>query len=263
MFVGAGDIAQCGALDPARATASLLDLIGGTVFTLGDNAYFQGSANDFNDCYDPTWGHHKGRTFATVGNHEYETFPGASPYYAYFGAAAGPTPGLGYYAYDVGDWRIISLNSNYRNGVPVDTRSAQYAWLVNELNTHTNKCTMALWHHPLFTSGPNLPNTDMRDFWNLLYSKGVDVVLNGHEHFYERFAPQDPNGRPDPAKGITEFIAGTGGAALYDFQTHAANSVRQYKGWGVLKMTLLTDSYSWEFIPVSGAIPDSGSASCH
>jgi len=262
VVVGAGDIAQCDpTLEPALATGRLLDGINGTVLTLGDNAYYQASDDDFRNCYQPAWGRFLGRTYPVPGNHEYETFPDAAPYYRYFGVQAGVS-GLGYYSYDLGSWHVIALNSNYRQGVGVTANSAQGAWLQADLAAHKNKCTLAYFHHPLFSSGPNGFNPDMRPFWQLLYNAGVDIVLNGHDHLYERFAPQTPDGVRDEARGIREFIAGTGGASLYDFVQHAANSERQIKSFGVIKLTLSNDSYQWEFIPVSGA-GDAGSASCH
>ncbi len=263
VFVGAGDIAQCDpTLEPALATGRLLDGIGGTIFTAGDNAYYQASDDDFRNCYQPAWGRHLGRTFPVPGNHEYETFRDAAPYYRYFGGQAG-TPGVGYYSYDVGDWHIIAINSNYRQGVSVAANSPQGAWLQADLATHKNKCALAIWHHPLFSSGPNGFNADMRDFWRLLYNAGVDVIINGHDHLYERFAPQTPDGLRDDAKGIRQFTVGTGGAALYDFVIRAANSERQIKSFGVIKFTLSSDGYQWEFIPLPGGASDSGSASCH
>jgi hypothetical protein len=262
IFVGAGDIAQCDpTLEPALATGRILDGIGGTIFTLGDNAYYQASDDDFRNCYQPAWGRHLGRTFPIPGNHEYETFPDAAPYFRYFGTQATPQ-GLSYYSYEVGDWHVIALNSNYRQGVGVTANSPQGAWLQADLAAHRNKCTVAYWHHPLFSSGPNGNNVDMRAFWQILYNAGVDVILNGHDHLYERFAPQTPDGIRDDAKGIRQFTVGTGGAALYDLVTHAANSQVEIKAFGVIKFTLSSDSYQWEFIPVSGAA-DSGAASCH
>ncbi len=255
VFVGAGDIAVCDA--NAEATARLLDTIGGTVFTLGDAAYFQGTTQQFRDCYDPTWGRHKSRTRPVPGNHEYES-PGAAPYFAYFGANAGP-PGLGYYSFDLGDWHAIALNSN----VAVDAGSSQGAWLRSDLATSRARCTVAYWHHPLFTSGPNGPSPRMRDFWRMLYAAGVELVLNGHDHLYERFAEQDPDGRPDPARGIREIIAGTGGAPGYQTITVSANSdMRITNGFGVLKLTLRADGYEWQFVPISGRA-DTGTAACH
>jgi hypothetical protein len=255
VFVGAGDIAVCGSAG-TEATARLLDGIGGTVFAAGDIAYLEGTAQQFRDCYDPTWGRQKFRTRPAPGNHEYLS-PGAAPYFAYFGALAGP-PGLGYYSFPLGAWHAISLNSN----VSVTQGSAQGQWLRADLSSSPTKCTIAYWHHPLFTSGPNGDNTEMRDFWRMLYAAGVDIILNGHDHLYERFAPQDPDGIPDPAHGIRQFTVGTGGAPLYDLVRIAPNSEVRLKSFGVLKLTLSAETYQWEFIGVSGA-GDSGSGSCH
>jgi hypothetical protein len=254
IFVGAGDIAMCDA--NSEATAKLLDGIGGTVFALGDQAYFDGSADEYRRCYDPTWGRHKARTRPVPGNHEYIS-PGAAPYFAYFGANAGP-PGLGYYSFDIGNWHAIALNSN----IDISAGSAQGAWLRSDLAANRLRCTLAYWHHPMFTSGPNGPEPHMLDIWRMLYDAGAEVVLNGHEHFYERFAPQDPTGNADSARGIREFIAGTGGALLYQHNSVRPNSERRLSAFGVLKLTLQADAYQWEFIPVSGP-GDAGSGTCH
>jgi hypothetical protein len=255
-FVGAGDIGWCGSPAPEQ-TARLLDGIGGTVFTAGDNAYFSGTAEEFRNCYDPSWGRHKGRTRPVPGNHEYES-ANAQPYFDYFGPAAGP-PGLGYYSYELGDWHVVALNSN----IPVDVGSAQAAWLRGDLGSSSRKCTLAYWHHPLFTSGPNGAQAYIRSVWRILYDFNVDVVVNGHDHLYERFAPQDADGRMDPTRGIREFIVGTGGAGLYEFVGASPNSERQIQNtFGVLKFTLQNGTYQWNFVPVSGP-SDSGTASCH
>ena len=257
VFVGAGDIAACD--NNSQATARLLDVTGGTVFTLGDNAYFHGSREDFRNCYEPTWGRPaiKDRTRPVPGNHDYES-PGALPYFEYFGANAGPA-GLGYYGFDVGAWHAIALNSN----IPAAASSAQAAWLRSELALHApSRCTIAYWHHPLFSSGPNGDSTNMRDVWRILYEAGVDVVLNGHDHLYERFGPQDPDGRPDRDRGIRQFTAGTGGAPLYQFAAPRPNSEARISAFGVLKLTLRPDGYDWEFMPVSGA-RDAGAGNCH
>lgn len=255
VFVGAGDIAVCGSAG-TEATARLLDGIGGTVFTAGDNAYLQGTAQQFRDCYDPTWGRQKFRTRPTPGNHEYVS-PGAAPYYEYFGSLAGPS-GVGYYSFDVGAWHAISLNSN----VAVSQFSAQGEWLRADLAASQSKCSIAIWHHPLFTSGPEGAHPEMREFWRMLYSAGVDIIVNGHDHLYERFAPQDPDGFPDPVRGTRQFTVGTGGAPLYDLVRIAANSEVRIKTFGVLKLTLSAEAYQWEFIAVSGA-GDFGTGSCH
>jgi hypothetical protein len=256
VFVGAGDIAACGVGDP-EATARLLDGIPGTVFTAGDNAQSTGAAEEYARCYDPTWGRHRWRTFPTIGNHDWSA-TGGGPYFAYFGANAGP-PGLGYYSYGLGAWHIVSLNSNIAAG----PGSAQYEWLKADLAASPATCTLALWHHPVFSSGPNGNSSQMRDVWRLLNQAGADVVLNGHDHLYERFAPQDANAHATPL-GVREFVVGTGGYSLYDRASSQPNSeVLETRTLGVLKLTLKTGSYSWEFVPVAGkAFRDSGSASC-
>ncbi len=231
VFVGAGDIALCDA--NSQATARLLAGIGGTVFALGDNAYQSGTRQEYLDCYEPTWGRHKGRTRPVPGNHEYES-PGAAPYFDYFGANAGAF-GLGYYSFDLGAWHAIALNSN----VPMGPGSAQGAWLRADLTANRSRCTVAYWHHALFTSGPSGGTPGTRELWRQLYDAGVDVVLNGHDHLYERFAPQDPNGVPDPARGIRGFIVGTGGGVLHQRTSSAANGEFVRVGaFGVLRLTL-------------------------
>jgi hypothetical protein len=255
-LVGAGDIAWCG-LDGAAETAKLLDGLPGTVFTAGDNVYMHGLKSEFDECYEPTWGRHKSRTRPTAGNHEYES--GAVDYFIYFGANAGPA-GLGYYRYSVGPWTILALNSE----LPSGPGSAQGEWLRQELATQPTLCTAAIWHRPLFTSGPNGSNTDMRDVWRVLYEFNVDVVINGHDHLYERFAPQDPDGRPDPVRGIRQFTIGTGGALLYQPVTVSPNSEVRQSAWGVGMFTLTGTGYQWEFIPADPSGPhDSGFGSCH
>jgi hypothetical protein len=255
VFVGAGDISMCD--KNAVATAALLDTIGGTIFTLGDNAYFQGTRQQFRDCYDTSWGRHKDRTYPVPGNHEYES-PGAGPYFEYFGDVSLGPAGQGYYSFEVGAWHAIALNSN----IPVGASSAQAAWLRSDLAANRTRCTIAFWHHPLFTSGINGDTQAMREFWRILYDAGADIVLSAHEHMYERFAPMDPDGRADPARGIRQFIAGTGGAFLYPPATVHVNSEIRISTWGVLKLTLSADRYQWDFVPVSGQ-SDTGTGVCH
>jgi hypothetical protein len=257
VFVGAGDIASNGSGD--SQTASLLDGISGTVFTLGDNAYPNGAETDYATYYAPTWGRHKARTRPVPGNHEYNT-PGAAGYFGYFGAAAGD-PSTGYYSYDLGGWHIIALNSN----LAANAGSPQEQWLRADLAGSQARCTLAYWHHPRFSSGTTHGNSIlMRDLWQALYEYDAELVLSGHEHNYERFAPQTPDGAADPSKGIREFVAGTGSNSAYPFGAPKANSeVRFNSGPGVLKLTLYPDRYEWQFIPVSGSFRDSGSGSCH
>jgi hypothetical protein len=260
VFSGAGDIARCNEGN-AAGVSRLFDTIGGTIFTLGDNAYMNGTSREYRDCYEPTWGRHKYRTYPTPGNHEYGT-PGALPYFEYFGTNAGPF-GRGYYSYPVGVWHVISLNSE----IPTGPGSAQAAWLQSELELNSStRCTLAYWHKPVVSSGPNGDHPHMRHFFNMLYDAGAEIILNGHDHLYERFAPQDGNGRFDPVLGVRQFTVGTGGVVLYDFlRVSKPNSERQIKAHGILKLTLMADSYLWEFLPVSGSSAeyDSGMGVCH
>jgi len=259
VLVGAGDIATDAQQD--EATARSLETIPGTVVTLGDNAYPNGTAAEFDNYYEPTWGRHKARTRPAAGNRDYNT-PGASAYFNYFGAAAGDAD-KGYYSYDVGDWHIIVLNSECAEVGGCGSASPQGQWLQADLAANPRTCTLAIWHKPLFASGSS--SSAGQDFWSLLYQAGADVVLSGHAHFYERFAPQDPNGVADPAHGIREFVVGTGGASLHSFGTIAPpnSEVRDNNTWGVLKLTLQPTSYAWEFIPIAGqTFTDSGSAAC-
>jgi acid phosphatase type 7 len=261
VMVGAGDIAHCSTTTD-EATAKLLDGISGTVFTLGDNVYNSGTSAEFANCYNPTWGRHKARTKPSVGNHEYLT-SGASGYFGYFGAAAGDQS-RGYYSYDRGDWHVIVLNSNCSQ-VPCAAGSAQDTWLRADLANHPNKCTLAYFHAPLYSSGQYGNSNSVRPFWKALYQANADVVLSGHEHDYERFAPQNPYGAFDSARGIREFVVGTGGTYLRPFGTIKPNSVsRNATAHGVLKLTLNSGGYAWKFVPVAGkTFTDSGTASCH
>jgi hypothetical protein len=258
VFVGAGDIAACGS-SADEATATLLDGISGTVFTAGDNAYESGTASEYTNCYAPSWGRHKTRTRPVPGNHEYATL-GASGYFGYFGSIAGD-PAKGYYSYDLGPWHIIALNSNFA----MNAGSPQEQWLRADLAANSTMCTLAYWHHPRFSSGPHGSAPFSQPLWQALYDFGADVVIVGHDHTYERFAPQTPTGTVDMSRGVRQFVVGTGGAGLYAWATIAANSeVRNNTTKGVLKLTLRTDRYEWQFVPVAGSsFTDSGSASCH
>lgn len=258
VLIGAGDIADCSSGSEATA-AIVAQYPTAAVFTLGDNAYENGSAADYSQCYDPSWGKFKDRTRPAPGNHDYNT-SGASGYFGYFGANAGPA-GRGYYSYALGGWHIISLDSE----IGVDAASAQASWLKQDLADHPATCTLAYWHEPLFTSGANhAPEVAMQPLFTILYDAGADVVLSGHNHQYERFAPQRPDGTLDDSRGIGEFVAGTGGAGLYDFTTPQPNSQVRYKGYGVLKLTLGTTNYAWEFVPIAGStFTDSGAGDCH
>ena len=258
VLVGAGDIAGCW-YDDDEATAKLLDSIPAVVFTAGDNAYESGTPNQYRDCYAPTWGRHKARTRPSPGNHEYET-AGATGYYHYFGALAGDS-GVGYYSYDLAGWHIIALNSN----VAMTAGSAEETWLRADLAAHPARCTLAYWHHPRFSSGEHGSSTAPEPLWQALYDANADVVINGHDHTYERFAPQNPSGALDSTRGIREFVVGMGGAGFYDFPQIRDNSeVRNNTTHGVIKVTLRPNGYDWDFVPVAGgAFRDSGSGRCH
>lgn len=256
MLVGAGDIAECAPMGGAEATARLLDRIEGIVFTTGDNAYPSGREQDFRTCYEPSWGRHKARTRPSPGNHDYET-PGASAYFAYFGSNAGP-PGLGYYRYSAGGWTVYSLNSN----VPAGRGSAQLLWLQEELAANPSRCTAAYFHHPPFTSGQHGNQTFMHDMWRQLHASRVDIVLAGHDHTYERLGPMNAEGQTDPAGGTRLFVIGTGGAHLVPPGRTWPTSEFRTTQYGVLKLTLDTGRYSWEFLQTSGGVSDSGFDVC-
>ncbi len=261
VLVGAGDIAVCGA-EGDEATAKLLDSIPGTVFTLGDNVYPNGTLEQFHACYEPSWGRHKARTKPVPGNHDYNT-AGAAGYYAYFGTSAGE-PDKGYYSYDLGAWHIVVLNSEIETGAD----SVQVQWLRDDLVRHPAQCTLAMFHRPLFSSGPHGydgSGDKTRPLWQVLYENNADVILNGHDHDYERFAPQDPQGQRDEARGIRQFVVGTGGAVPYIFGELKPNSEIQRAGqFGVLRLVLHDGSYEWTFLPVTGILfRDSGRGECH
>jgi len=261
VLVGAGDIADC-ALDSGAATAALLDTIGGTVFTAGDNAYPSGSAADFGNCYAPTWGRHLERTKPAAGNHDWET-KGLAGYRGYFGEQAGPD-GASWYSYDLGAWHVIVLDSDCTFVGGCLPGSPQGKWLEADLKASRAECTLAIWHHPRFSSGEHGNDASVWPFWDTLYRRGADVVVNGHDHDYERFGPQDPAGREDKAAGIREFVVGTGGAVMRDFPTVAAHSeIRIPNTFGVIRLVLHPTSYDWSFIATTGDVADSGSAPCH
>lgn|SRR5262245_22919058 len=257
-LAGAGDIAQCDndGGRPAEQTARLLDAMPeATVFTTGDNVYYNGSDADFANCYDKSWGRHKRRTRPSPGNHEYES-SGAAPYFRYFGGNAGEF-GRGFYSYSLGRWHIVSLNSN----VPMSPGSEQYAWLQDDLAANRPPCTLVYFHHPRFSSGPS-GGGFFREIWQLMFSLGVDVVINGHDHGYERLTPMTPDGVTAP-NGIRPFITGTGGASLYPFGSRP-NSAAQFSTYGVLKLTLRNRDYDWDFIEAAGGRTlDHGSDVCH
>jgi acid phosphatase type 7 len=247
-----------------KATSNLIvnaDLA--AVLPLGDIQYETGTASAFQQSYNPTWGRVKSITRPAVGNHEYATTD-AKDYYSYFGAAAGD-PSKGYYSYNVGKWHIIALNSNCSEVGGCGAGSPQEQWLQADLKAHPSACTLAYWHHPRFSSGEHGSDSNYDAFWQDLYASGAEVVLNGHDHDYERFAPQSPHAKADEKRGIRQFVVGTGGKNHYRFVSNQPYSqVRNSDTYGVLKLTLHPQSYTWEFVPEAGkTFTDSGSGSCH
>jgi 3',5'-cyclic AMP phosphodiesterase CpdA len=271
-----GDIARCthpdprwsGAFDTAAVVAAGLaadpDAV---VLTLGDHTYPRGTAAEFATCYGPTWGRFKERTWPSPGNHEYAT-QGAAPYFAYFGARAGH----GYYRLQLGAWRIYSLDSNLAPAA----HAQQLAWLQAELARDAAAaqgaaapCTLAFWHHPLYSSGGHGSVPTMREAWALLHAAGAELVLSGHDHDYERFAPQDAQGRFDP-HGLRQFVVGTGGAYPTPFLLPVKHSeTRDASRNGVLRLRLYAGGYDWEFLEATppqlpnASPPDHGSGRCH
>jgi hypothetical protein len=263
VLVGAGDIADCKDLSGAEATAKLLDQLPGTIMAVGDLAYPDGSKENFT-CYDKTWGRVKSRTRPAPGNHEFHS-AGATPYFDYFGPAAGDFK-TGYYSYELGTWHIIVLNSECQDVGGCAAGSPQEKWLRADLAKHPAACTLAYWHKPLFSSGGAHGNDlTVKPLFQTLYEAGADVVVNGHDHDYERFAPQTPDGAVDSARGIREFVAGTGGKNHRPFGEPKPNSeLRDATAFGVLELTLKPNSYDWQFIPEAGkSFTDSGSGTCH
>jgi PKD repeat protein len=263
VLAGAGDIAVCGSSGDEQ-TASLLDGIAGTVITLGDNVYTNGTPTEFANCYDPSWGRHKARTKPAPGNHDYNT-ANATGYFGYFGALAGD-PAKGYYSYEAGPWHVIVLNSGTEDAAQTAAGSPQEQWLRADLAASTKMCTVAYWHHPLWTSvqGRNT-NTAIRPLWNALYELGADLIINGHDHVYERFAPMRPDGTADATFGLRQITVGVGGEGTYNFGNIGPNSeVRDNSTLGVIKLTLSATGYAWQFIPVpGGTFMDAGSGNCH
>lgn len=246
-----------------KATSDLLVAAKPTaVLTLGDEQYDEGRIDGFRKVYAPTWGRLLKITHPAPGNHEYSS--GGDGYYQYFGKAAG-SPLQPYYSFDLGSWHIVALNSECAAAGGCGHGSRQERWLVADLAAHPNRCTLAFWHAPRFSSGGHGSDAAYSPFWDDLYQAGAEIVLNGHDHSYERFAPQTPSAKAAPERGIREFVVGTGGKNLRPFHTPRANSqVRNAASFGVMLLTLHQDSYDWRFVPIKGSsFTDSGHGTCH
>jgi len=262
---GAGSSSSCHELATSEL---LLALHPDRVLTLGDNQYEDGALAKYRQSFDPSWGRLKSITEPSVGNHEYGT-SGAAGYFGYFGPAAGD-PAKGYYSYDLGAWHVVALNSNCGEVGGCGAGSPQEQWLRADLAAHAAECTLAYWHHPRFSSGSTHgSDTGMSAVWQALAEHRAELVLSGHEHNYERFAPQDADGALDPVGGVVQFVVGTGGKSHYrDLGTPLPNSlIRDDTTFGVLKLTLRPSAYDWQFVPDAtgsgGSFTDSGSAACH
>lgn len=258
--LAAGDIAQCHSRGTAATGALVASDPAATVLVLGDNAYWSGSDAEYRDCYDPAWGPAKDRTWPVPGNHDYAT-SGAAGYFAYFGERAGD-PAASWRAVDVGAWRVYLLDSECGQtaGCAMDD---QVAWLREDLAAHPDACLLATWHRPRYSSGPHGSNRSVQPLWEAFADAGGDVVLNGHDHLYERFAPLDATGEP-AGGGIREFVVGTGGAQLYRFGTPLpASEARAETTFGVLELVLRPDGYDWSFRGALGSpYQDAGSGPC-
>ena len=277
IMIGAGDIAACDS-DGDEATAAIVDStlradsvakVTDAVFTLGDNAYPGGSDQDFALCFKPSWGDSAKRIMGKIrpspGNHEHAVF-GAAAYYEFFGKSAG-APRAGYYSYDFGAWHVLSLNSEIvvNDVFTEQQRAAQIAWIVGDLKANKKMCTLAYWHHPRFTSGWHGSDSRLDVLWQLMYEGGVDLILNGHDHDYERFAPMNPAGVADSVLGIVEMVAGTGGGELRGFRDQIVpNSAYRVMGrFGVLKLTLGAEGWRSVFLAINGGAYDPSGGRCH
>jgi acid phosphatase type 7 len=270
VLAGAGDIAWCGG-DGAQRTALLIEQVKpDAVFTLGDNAYENGTAAEFEECYEPTWGRFKDITYPAIGNHDYgaegyENKDGsaydATPYFDYFGERAGELA-EGWYSYDLGQWHIVILNSMCGVVEGCFRGSPQMRWLEKDLRGREEQCVLAYWHHPMFSSGFHGNDPRMKTAWEILYEHEAELILTGHDHTYERFTPMNPQGEYD-AWGLRQFVVGTGGRTLRDFNNPEPGSESALAGRnGILKLTLHPTAYEWEFMTVDGESPDKGSQSC-
>jgi 3',5'-cyclic AMP phosphodiesterase CpdA len=267
VLLAAGDIAECDHQGDEATAHILAEYPQAKVATLGDNAYQHGTLEEFKSCYGPSWGKFKDRTMPATGNHD-EATKNAQGFSDYFGSRGGPYDKY-YYSYDLGSWHMVVLNSDCWRVGGCDSDDPQAVWLRRDLERSSALCTLAVWHRPPFSSGRYGAPEDtrrVRPLWRVLDEQGVDVLLTGHEHSYERFAPMDAEGKRDDAHGVRLFIVGTGGGNLRRFENAPlpTTEARQDNTWGVLKLDLKPAGYDWKFLPVAGSsFSDSGAGSCH
>ena len=266
VLLAAGDIAECEHQGDEATAKILARFPDATIQTLGDNAYQEGTSADFNECYAPSWGSFKDRTWAAAGNHDHST-KDAQGYSDYFGSRGGPHDKY-YYSYDLGAWHVVVLNGDCWRIGGCELDEPQIEWLRRDLEEHAAFCTLAVAHRPPFSSGRYGDPEDtgrVRPIWQVLYEEGVEVFLTAHEHSYERFAPMNAQGERDDARGVRLFVAGTGGGNVrrFKYDPLPTTEIRNDDTWGVLKLTLKPAGYDWEFLPVDGkTFTDSGSGTC-
>ena len=261
----AGDVAGC-SWTGDEATAALLERLGapdaGWVAALGDLAYPSGTSRQFARCYDPSWGRFRERTLAVAGNHEHYTRKAAG-FFGYFGAGAAHPP-AGFAVHRLGSWSVYALDSRCLLDQGCLPGGELYARLEAELREDPARCSLVLVHHPRFSSGVHGSSTRMQPLWALFQRYGVELVLSGHDHHYERFAPLDAEGRVDPERGTVQFVVGTGGAGLRRMRQRASGSLfADDAHHGVLELTLAENRYAWRFVTVEGKVLDAGAADCH
>jgi acid phosphatase type 7 len=270
--VAIGDIAcQPGIAPTAKrcqhaATSDLVPAAAKKILLLGDNQYSRGELTSYQGSFDQTWGRHMSRLVPVLGNHEYQT-KAATGYFTYFGEKAGD-PAKGYYSTNVGSWHVLAINTNDNcRRIPCDEGSEQLAWVREDLEKNkAKKCTVALFHHPRWSSGEHGDNPNIDPLWRALAAGGVDLVLAGHDHDYERFAPRNADGARDDEGGMRSFVVGTGGIGFRGFGDALSehSEVRQNDTFGILQLSLSATGYAWEFLPIAGStFEDKGKGRCH
>jgi acid phosphatase type 7 len=266
VLLAAGDIAECDHQGDEATARLLAEHPTATIAALGDLAYQHGTPEEFRRCFGPSWGRFRNRIRPAAGNHDHAT-ENAGGYLEYFGVRAGP-PGLYRYSYDLGAWHVVVLDSDCWRVGGCDLDAEQARWMRADLRAHRRRCTLAYWHRPPFSSGRYGDRKDtarVRPLWQIAAEEGVDVVLTGHEHSYERFTPMDATGAVDRDAGVRLFVVGTGGGNLRRYRNPRlpATEVRNDDTHGVLRLALRPDGYDWRFLPVRGArFTDRGSGDC-